>query len=100
MISDDIFVNEDATVSLICLGDGFPGVRITWSRDEQTLSNSSLVSISEEEVVQEGRILRQSTLQISDIREADGGVYICNVSNSETSANSSTKLTVSCKFTR
>ena len=90
-------ITEEETALLMCVGSGFPSVEITWSRDGQAITNSSRLSISEEDVVQEERTILRSFLQIANVQAEDVGVYTCIVSNNETSANSSTQLTLYSK---
>ena len=73
----DIFVRE--TIVLLCVGYGEPDVEITWSRNQQTLTNSSFTTITESNSFQGGRLLKQSFLQLCDVELADAGTYICTV---------------------
>lgn len=73
----DLFVGE--TIILTCVGYGEPDVEITWSRNDQTLINSSLATITESNTSQGGRLLKQSFLQLCDVEMADSGSYICTV---------------------
>ena len=79
---------------LICVGYGQPNVDITWSRDGQVISNSSLVSIYEKDLVQGGRLFRQSFLQLCSVQMADSGVHTCVVSNRMSSVTSTVELSV------
>ena len=79
---------------LICVGYGQPNVDITWSRDGQIISNSSLVSIYEEDLAQGGRVFKQSFLQLCSLQMSDSGVYTCSVSNGMSSVNSTVDLSV------
>lgn len=83
---------------LICVGYGWPRVYITWTHNEQTISNSSLFSVSEEDTIQGERLLRRSFLQISSVEAENAGAYTCTVSNGESSVTSSTQLTVAGGF--
>ena len=97
IISNHTSLSEGETALLACVGYGLPSVEITWMRGGQTISNSSLVSISEEDVVQGERLFKQSFLQICSVEMADAGAYTCVVSNGESSVNSSTQLSVTGK---
>ena len=79
---------------LICVGYGQPNVDITWSRDSQVISNSSLLSIYEEDLAQGGRVFKQSFLQLCSLQMSDSGVYTCSVSNGLSSVNSTVELSV------
>ena len=95
LISNDTSLTEGETALLACEAIGFLNVEITWIHDGQTVSNSSLVTVSE---VQEERLIHQSFLKIFNVEEADAGVYTCIIRNGDTSVNTSTQLTVFCKF--
>ena len=82
------------TAVLICVGFGQPSADITWSRDGQVISNSSLVTIYEEDLAQGGRVFKQSFLQLCSLRMSDSGSYTCTVSNGLSSVNSSVELSV------
>ena len=83
------------TAVLICVGFGQPRADITWTRDGQEISNTSLVTIYEEDLAQGGRVFKQSFLQLCSLRMSDSGVYTCSVSNGLSSVNSSVELAVS-----
>lgn len=69
-------------------------VEIIWKHNNQTISNSSFVSIYEGEVIHEGELMHQSFLQICNVTTVDAGTCTCIVSNGETLVNSSTELIV------
>ena len=94
IISNDTSVDAGETAVLICVGYGLPSVDITWSRDGQIVSNSSLVSIYEEDLAQGGRVFKQSFLQLCSLQMSDSGVYTCSVSNGLSSVNSTVELSV------
>ncbi len=98
IISNYTSLSEGETALLACVGYGLPSVEISWMRDGQTVMNSSLVSIAEEDVTQGERLFKQSFLQICSVEMADAGEYTCIVSNGEVSVNSSTQLTVTGKY--
>ena len=92
MISSHTSATEGETALLACIGYGLPDVEVTWLHNGGIIVNSSLSYVSEEDVVQERRLLRQSFLQICDVEVTNAGVYTCIVSNAEISVNSSTEL--------
>ena len=94
IISNDTSVDAGETAVLICVGFGQPSADITWSRDGQVISNSSLVTIYEEDLAQGGRVFKQSFLQLCSLRMSDSGSYTCTVSNGLSSVNSSVELSV------
>ena len=91
-ITNSTSVTEEETALLECVGYGFPSTEVTWTRNEETISSSPRVSISEADVVEGERTLRQSTLRISSVEESDAGVYVCVISNGDISVNTSTQL--------
>ena len=94
-ISDHITLSEGETVILTCLGYGQPDVELTWTFNDENISNSSVVTIFED---QEGRFIKQLSLEICSVRAANSGIYTCTVSNDEASATAMTQLTVSGKL--
>ena len=94
VLSNDTSLDEGETALLACVGYGLPDVEITWLHDETTLTNSSLVSIYEEEVLFGDRLFKQSMLQLCSVDVADSGSYICSVNNSLNSVMSVVQLDV------
>ena len=95
VISDHASMSDGETGLLACVGQGFPTVAITWMHNGQPIP---VVSLAEEDVILEGKMFKQSFLQICSAELADAGGYTCVVSNGETSVNSSTQLAVDCKY--
>ena len=93
-ISNDTSVNLGETAVLICVGYGQPSVDITWTKDRQIISNSSLVSVYEEDLAQGGRVFKQSFLQLCSLQMENSGTYVCSVSSRLSSVNSSLDLSV------
>ena len=93
-ISNTTTVDAGETTVLICVGYGQPNVDITWSRDGQIISNSSLLSIYEEDLAQGGRVFKQSFLQLCSVQTSDSGNYSCTISNGMTSLSSDVTLSV------
>ena len=94
-ISNNTSVTAGETAILLCEAIGFISVGITWTHDGEAVTNSSHTSIT---AAQEGRLIHQSFLEISNVVSINAGVYTCIVSNEGTSVNSSTQLTVFCEF--
>ena len=94
IISNYSSIEQGETALLACVGEGFPLLEISWMHNGQTVVNSSLVSITEEDMTQGERMFKQSFLQICSVTLRDAGDYICGVSNGENSVTSSTQLTV------
>lgn len=93
-ISNHTSLTEGETALLACVGFGLPSAQVTWLYQGQLLENSSLVSVFEEDVVQDGRVFRQSILQLCSVEMSDSGSYVCVVSNGLSSANYSVSLLV------
>lgn len=89
--------SQGETATLICMGYGRPRADITWVRNGQTISNSSLISISEQEFIQDGLLFKQSFLQLCSVRIRDSGTYTCVVSNGRTSVNATTLFSLDGK---
>lgn len=66
---------------------------------ERLVMNDSLVTIYEEDIVEGGRVYKQSFLQLCSLEVADAGDYTCFVSNGQTSTNATTRLTVNVLLT-
>ena len=98
IISDHSSVTVGEIALLTCVGSALPSVEITWMHDGQAVVNSSLNYISEEDMIQGDRLFKQLSLQICSVKLADAGSYTCVVSNGETSAISSTQLTVTGRY--
>ena len=94
ILTDHSSVAEGETALLACAGQGSPSVEISWWHSGQTIRNSTVISIIEEDVPQGERLLKQSFLQICSVEMADAGEYTCIVSNGQIASNSSTQLTV------
>ena len=95
MISNDTALRTRETALLVCVGFGEPEVEISWSFNREPIVNTSLVTIHEEDSLQEERIFKQSFLQIRSLGEADTGGYTCIVSDGITTTNATSQLTVS-----
>ncbi len=93
-ISNHTSLSEGETALLACVGYGLPTAEVTWMRNGQTIMNSSLVSVIEEDVVQEGKVFRQSVLQLCSVEVSDSGSYLCVVSNGLSDANFTVNLLV------
>ena len=98
VISNDTSLSEGDTALLACVGYAQSGVEITWSLGGETVMNDTLVTIYEEDIVEGGRVYRQSFLQLCSLQVSDAGNYTCFVRNSGNSANATTRLSVSGQF--
>ncbi len=92
VISNDTSLLVGDAALLACVGFGVPNVEITWVHDGEELSNSSLVTISEEEVSNGGRVYKQSFLELCSLNVSDSGVYTCVIANGPLMENSTTIL--------
>ena len=98
VISNDTTLRTGETAVLACVGFGEPEVEISWSFNGEPVVNTSLITISEEDVVRGERIFKQSFLQICSLAEADAGGYTCIASDGFTADNATTQLTVTGDF--
>ncbi len=94
MISNDTFALVENSALLACVGFGVPSVEITWSLNGTSIMNSSIVTISEEEITGGGKVFKQSFLELCSLSISDSGVYSCSVSNGLTMVNETTQLSV------
>lgn len=96
-ISDNVLVTQGQTSLFSCIGWGLPSVQITWAYNEQSVMNSTALSVFEQDVVQGGRSFRHSVLRVCSVGSEDAGTYMCIASSGANSANSSTQLAVLSK---
>ena len=93
MISDDLALSPGDTTVLVCMTVGeAASATITWTKDGQTLSNSPLLTISQENFALAGKMFRQSTLQICSASDSDAGNYTCVASSGDTSVTATTQI--------
>ena len=97
-ISNSTSIIEGQTALFSCIGWGQSSIQITWAHNEQSVINSTSLSISEEDVVQNERTFMHSVLKVCSVQLDDAGAYSCLVSSGEISVNSSTQLNVFSKF--
>ncbi|XP_054458340.1 roundabout homolog 2 isoform X1 [Anoplopoma fimbria] len=77
-------VSQGATVQLYCRVIGGPSVKIAWEKDgERLLGNKPRLTLME-----------NGTLQITDIKDTDSGMYTCKVSSATGESSWSGMLTV------
>jgi hypothetical protein len=94
LISDDMFVGMTETAILACVGTGGPDIEVSWIFNGKPVVNTSLITIHEEVIVVGETLLKQSLLQICGLVESDAGDYTCVISDGNTNANATTKLSV------
>lgn len=83
---------------LVCVAYGEPYVEFTWTHSgfEEMNSNSSRISIYEEDNLEEGILFRQSFLQLCSVQLGDAGAYTCSVTNGRNlTYSATTQLTIS-----
>ena len=98
IISNNSSVAEGESALLTCVGSGPSPVVITWIHKGRVILTSPQATILEEHVFVGTSRFTQSFLRICSVGLKDAGDYTCVVSIGETSANSSTHLTVTGKF--
>ena len=81
-------VKEGQTAILKCTVDGYPQLRVTWSRERSILPLARYVTGP------------SNALILKDVKPEDTGIYSCSAENLLGSVNSSAQLTVQCKFYR
>ena len=81
------------TALLTCVGSGRSSVGISWSFNDATLANTSLVSIYDRDFFRGGRNFKQSFLQLCSVDTPNGGEYTCTLNSGLTTVDASTQLT-------
>ena len=94
MTSKDVYLNEEETTVLVCMGRGEPYVEVHWTFNGMPVANTSLTYIFEEDVVLGGRHYKESYLQLCSLTTAISGSYSCTASNGVVVSNATTHLTV------
>ena len=98
VISNDTSALVGNSALLACVGIGVPSVEITWSLNGASITNSSIVTISEEEITRGETVFKQSFLELCSLSISNSGVYACSVSNGgQTMVNDTTQLYVTGK---
>ncbi len=97
VISNDTSALVGNSALLACVGFGVPSVEITWSLNGASITNSSIVTISEEEITRGETVFKQSFLELCSLSISNSGVYACSVSNGLTMVNDTTQLSVTGK---
>lgn len=92
VLSDDTVLYEGETTLLSCVAFGEPSLSITWTFNNQSVVNTSLISVFEEQFFQAGRVFTHSFLQICSDNVADTGRYTCSITNGLVSLNASLEL--------
>lgn len=93
-VNNDTSVDAGQTAVLICIGYGEPRTDISWSFNGAVLTNSSLATIYEDNIVSGGRVFKLSYLELCSLVESNAGGYTCTVSNGPGIANATTQLSV------
>lgn len=97
-ISDLTRLTEGEAALLTCIAYGTPYVEITWTFNNETVTNSSQVLItSVEYLLEDGEMIMASTLQICDAGVTNSGEYTCIASAGPLSNNATTQLLLSGK---
>ena len=99
MISNDTSSLFGDTALLGCVGYGQPYVLITWSKNGESITNNSRVTVNETEVTQGGMLFRQSFLELCSVEFSDAGNYTCTLSNGQATSNATSELIILGKNT-
>ena len=79
LISNNTSLGEGESTVLTCVGYGETDVDISWSRNDQTITNSTFVTVFESYYFQAGKRFKESLLQLCSVEMADAGMYVCEV---------------------
>lgn len=91
-MTDNTVLSPGDTAVLVCVAIG-PG-DITWLRNNQVVTNTSLVSINEENFTKAFTVFRQSSLRICSADGSNEGTYTCVIRNGPASSRATTNVTV------
>ena len=94
MISTNTSVLVGDTALLFCVGYGIPELDITWSVNGTIIQNSTIDTISDEEITRGGRLYIQSLLRLCSQTLYDFGMYTCSITNGLDVINATTFLSV------
>ena len=97
-LSGNTSVTFGQTAVLVCVGYGEPSVTVTWWKSNTEVTNTSRVTIIEEDLAQGGRLFRQSFLQLCSVDLSDAANYTCTVTNGSSSTSANTELAVTGTF--
>lgn len=90
LLSDDMRVIIGDTTVLLCMTFEQMDQDITWLHNGDNVTNTSLVTVTGSDFVQDGVVFRQSFLRICNTSMSDTGLYTCIASNN---VNASTQIT-------
>ena len=85
----------DTTV-LLCMTFGQADDDIVWTHNGERLTNSSLVSITSTDFIQDGLVFRQSFLRICNVSRNNSGSYSCVASTDVAASTRITAVTGNC----
>ena len=99
MIAPNASIEVDAgtTVTYVCVGFGEDEPpNIIWRFGDQELTNdtSSLVTVYESQLIENGLVFTQSILELCSVEVDNAGMYSCTANNSRGSNSSTFTLSV------
>ena len=94
VISNNISLTVGDTALLTCVGYGQYDVDITWSRNGEVITNTSLATVYEQQMTRGGRLYENSFLDLCSLEISDTGSYTCSVSSGQLSTNATIQLSV------
>ena len=89
------------SVLLTCIAYGKPSPSISWQRNGENLTDSSLkFRVTETNVLVEDIVFVKSVLLLCNVSELNSGDYSCTADNAiQGSSSDNFSVTVQCKFT-
>ena len=89
------------SVLLTCIGYGMPAPSISWQRNGENLTDSSLkFTVTETNVLVEDTVFVKSVLLLCNVSDLDSGRYTCIADNAiQRPSMENFSVTVQCKFT-
>ena len=88
-ISQNVSAKAGSNTVIMCKGYGGPQLNIIWSQNGEVISNTTFTTIHEEYVNEKGRLLKQSSLRLSNLQACDSGEFQCMITDYNTSHYSS-----------
>lgn len=97
---DDVVIPAGDSVLLTCIGYGMPVPSISWQKNGENLTDSSLkFTVTETNVFVEDTVFVKSVLLLCNVSDLDSGNYTCIADNTIQRPSTETfSVRVQCKF--
>ena len=100
IISESLTIDAGESALLVCVGfdTDNTSVDISWSRNGETIRNSSSFSVTMEDLLHSNQLFMQSLLRLCGAQHLESGNYSCSISNETSSVSSSVRVTINGKL--